>query len=176
MEVLVASQNPIKAVAVHEAFARFFNEAANVHLAKISIESGVRDQPLSQEESARGALNRLDGILHASGIDYYVSIEGGVYPVSIDGKEYWYESACAAVCTDESDPEIAYGAAYPVPKRFIPHLQAGKDLNQIMEIETGVREAGKGMGFNGWLTNNQLDRQRASAEAVLLALHGLRHR
>lgn len=75
----------------------------------------------------------------------------------------------------EELPVIAFGPAFPVPQRFIQHLLAGHDLNYAMEHETGMVEAGKGLGFNGWLTNNQINRQQASAEAVLLALHGLRH-
>lgn len=174
MKVLVASQNKIKAAAVHEAFARLLNEVADVHLAKGDIKSGVSDQPMSLTETATGALNRLENIVSTPGYDYYVAIEGGVYSVDTPAGEKWYESACAAVVHEHSKPELAYGPAYPVPESFIAHLKAGKDLNEAMSVETGIQEAGKGAGFNGWLTDNRIDRQKASADAVLLALYGLR--
>jgi len=174
MRVLVASQNKIKAAAVHEAFARFLGEVADVELSDIEISSGVSDQPLSLTETATGALNRLSSIMKTKDYDYYVAIEGGTYSIKTPAGEKWYESACAAVAHENGKQEIAFGPAYPVPERFIAHLKAGKDLNEAMEAETGIQEAGKGMGFNGWLTDNRIDRLKASADAVLLALYGLR--
>lgn len=174
MHILVASQNKVKAAAVHEAFARYLGMVADVDLSKEEISSGVSDQPMSLTETATGALNRLASIQKDTKYDYYVSIEGGTYPVETPAGEMWYESACAAVAHKDGKPELAFGPAYPVPERFIKHLKEGKDLNQAMEIETGIQEAGKGVGFNGWLTDSRIDRQQASAEAVLLALYGLR--
>ncbi|CAN5633013.1 inosine/xanthosine triphosphatase [soil metagenome] len=174
MEVLVASRNNVKAEAVHEAFARFFNEVVNVQLSDVEIDSGVNDQPNSLEETALGAINRLKAIGNISDYDYYVAIEGGTYRVNTPSGECWFESACAAITTTGSKPIIAFGPAYPIPERFVGHLKQGMNLNKAMEIETGIQEAGNGAGFNGWLTDNQIDRQKASAEAVLLALYGLR--
>jgi inosine/xanthosine triphosphatase len=176
MKILVASQNQIKAEAVREAFRRLLDEAVNVQLSNDEIDSGVSSQPLSLEETARGALNRLNAITAVPGYDYYVAIEGGIYAVELPVGKHWYESACAAVKSSASqNPCVAYGPAYPVPDQFIRHLEAGKDLNEAMEAETGIKEAGKGIGFNGWLTNGKLDRMSASAEAVLLAIAGLEH-
>lgn len=175
MKVFVASCKKVKAAAAHEASARFFNEVADITLSKVEIDSGVGNQPSSLEETARGALNRLKAIQTVPDFDYYVAIEGGVYCINTDLGECWYESACAAVAAKDMPPIIAYGPAYPVPSRFVHHIKKGKDLNDAMAIETGIQEAGKGAGFNGWLTDNQIDRQKASAEAVLLALHGLKH-
>lgn len=175
MKILIASQNKVKAAATHEAFARFLNEVADIVLPEVEIDSGVDSQPSSLEETARGALNRLKAIQTVPGYDYYVAIEGGVYCISTDLGECWYESACAAVATKNMPPIIAYGPAYPVPSRFVGHLKEGKNLNEAMATETGIQEAGKGAGFNGWLTDNQIDRQKSSAEAVLLALYGLKH-
>ena len=174
MRVLVASQNKIKAAAVHEAFARYLDAVAEVELSDKVIASGVSDQPMSLTETATGALNRLESIMSIKGYDYYVAIEGGTYAVETPAGEKWYESACAAVAHKQGKREIAFGPAYPVPERFVAHLKAGKDLNQAMEAETGIQEAGKGVGFNGWLTDKRIDRQKASADAVLLALYGLR--
>jgi non-canonical (house-cleaning) NTP pyrophosphatase len=49
----------------------------------------------------------------------------------------------------------------------------GQDLNEAVRRETGLPDIGKLNGFNGWLTQDQLDRRAASTQAVLLALHGL---
>lgn len=175
MKVLVASRNKVKGAAVHEAFARFLDETAEVILSENEVDSGVSSQPVSLAETATGALNRLSQIRKTRGYDYYVAIEGGVYNVGMPIGMRWYESTCAAISLADSEPSVAYGPAYPIPRRFVNHLMAGKDMNEAVAIETGIEAIGRGMGFNGWLTDNQIDRQKSSAEAVLLALHGLKH-
>jgi non-canonical (house-cleaning) NTP pyrophosphatase len=55
------------------------------------------------------------------------------------------------------------------------HLLEGKDLNEAMEAETGIKEAGKDVGFNGWISKNTITRKDANIQAVLLAIAGLEH-
>jgi inosine/xanthosine triphosphatase len=173
--VLVASQNQIKADATASAFERFLGEKPEIYLSDKEVPSGVPDQPMTQEQAVLGALNRLLLVRNEPDFDYFVAIEGGIYCVRPDGDALWYESACAATMTPNSKPSVAFGPAYPIPSRFVGALLNGKDLNQVMEAETGIKEAGRGAGFNGWLTDGQIDRQTASAEAVLLSLYGLKH-
>lgn len=174
LKVLVASQNKVKQLAVEDAFELFAEEPKAIELANRPIDSQVADQPLELAETARGALNRLSSIQQNSGYDYYVAIEGGAYRVDLPETEQWYESACAAVAQNDGEPSVAYGPAYPIPPAIARHLREGKDLNQAMESETGITDIGKREGFNGWLTDGHLDRRAASAQAVLLALYGLR--
>lgn len=174
MKALVASQNHVKANAASDALLTFTSELISVELADFEISSGVSDQPLSLQETAMGALNRLKAIQHIGGYAYYIAIEGGVYSLDINGSEKWFESACAAVSSpDMPEPSIAFGPAYPVPDQFVRHLLDGQDLNQAIERETGIKDIGAYGGFNGWLTKEQLDRRNGSSQAVLLALHGL---
>ncbi len=171
--VLVASQNQIKLKATAAAFAKYSTETYDLELTDLNISSGVSDQPMSLSETTLGVVNRLKAIQTTNGYDFYVAIEGGVYSVETPLGAKWFESACAVVAKVGGEPCIAYGPAYPVPEKFVRHLQKGLDLNQAMELETGMQKAGSGIGFNGWLTKGKLDRQAASAEAVLLALYGL---
>lgn len=175
IQVLVASQNPVKADAVLEAFEKYFGETVSVALASSHVDSGVGAQPLTLIETALGALNRLAAISGTKGYDYYIAIEGGMYCLVLPAGERWFESACAAVQEPGSQPQVAYGPAYPVPNRFVQHIVAGKDLTQAVEAETGIKDIGKGAGFNGWLTKNTLTRKDSSAQAVLLAIAGLEH-
>ncbi len=173
--VLVASQNLVKAEAVKQAFATYGMQTI-VETSPEEILSGVSDQPLSLEETALGALNRIHAIRKHRGYDYYVSIEGGAYPLDLPHRQQWYESACAAVvdANEAEQPSIAYGPAYPIPSRLVSHLLSGKDLNQAMEHETGIHKIGSSIGFNGWLTDGKCDRKTGSSQAVLMALYGLK--
>lgn len=172
--ILVASQNSIKAAAVSDAMMRFNGSSYEVNLSDVKINSGVRDQPLSLVETALGALKRLDVIRKTGGYTYYVAIEGGAHSLELPDGTVWFENACAAITDDNisSKPSVAFGPAYPIPSPIAQHLLKGLDLNQAVEIETGIEDIGSSHGFNGWLTDNNLNRQAGSAQAVLLALYG----
>lgn len=174
--VLVASRNHIKALATQDALHIFSNETYVVKLAETEIASRVSAQPMSLEETTRGALQRLEQIRKIPGFVLYIAIEGGAYNIKPGAnKERWYESACAAVADNRGGyPSVAYGPSYPIPPKIAEHLVQGKDLNEAMEEEIGVPEIGKAEGFNGWLTEGKLDRRAGSAQAVLLALYGLK--
>lgn len=176
-KALIASHNPIKAYATEDALQLFSGEFFDVRHVDLKVESSVSDQPMSLAETARGALCRLSQIRSIRGYAYYVAIEGGAFPVEVAKNESrWYETACAAVSDgSESPASVAYGPSYPIPPRIVAHLIDGMDLNQAMEIETGVAEIGNTTGFNGWLTEGRMDRQEGSKQAVLLALYGLKH-
>ena len=176
IKILVASRNPVKELATREAMQMLLgNNDFIVMLSDTEIDSGVSAQPLSQAETAKGAITRLQAINKTAGFDYFIAIEGGIFSLDVEnGSTTWFECACAAVSTKGSPkPAIAFAPAYPIPQAFIPHLKAGKDLTEVMNIVTGLSDIGKANGFNGWLTGDQLDRKEGSALAVLLALHGL---
>ncbi len=168
MSVLVASQNEIKRLAVVDAYTEIYPEDVPVVVSSpLEIRSGVRDQPLSLQEIALGVHNRI-GNARAQKIgrfSTFVAIESGCYRT----KNRWFEVACAGVTGRNGRISIAYGPSYPVPESFVPLLKQGKDLNEIMEEKTSMKEAGKGIGFNGWLAG-RFDRRHASAMAVYLAL------
>lgn len=176
-QIIIASQNNIKSLAAQDAFKIFTDKEYAFVLADTEISSGVSDQPNTLSETATGALNRLSQIRKAGGYAFYIAIEGGTYGVDTPVGTLWYESACAAVADHNasSTPSVAFGPAFPVPRRIIRHVSEGLDLNQAMELETGIAEIGSSVGFNGWLTDNKLDRQAASSQAVLLALYGMAH-
>lgn len=168
---LVASKNAVKHAAVHDAFETFGLRGITVSGPTRSIESGVRDQPLTLEEAMNGATNRLDAIRTDDSHDYYVAIESGVHRV----EGHWFESTCIALAGADRDtaPHIAYTPSFPVPPMLAAHLEKDEDLNQAMKAETGIIEAGQKGGFDGWLTDGAIDRKAATSIAVRIALHSL---
>lgn len=174
-KVLVASRKEVKRLAVQQAFETYDNSNLVIELASDPVSSDVSDQPTTQEETARGARNRLAAIRKTSpDYDYWVAIEGGCYRLNIDGKSQWYDVTCAAVADDTAgEPIVGFGPSFPLPPNMAPHIEAGKTLNEAVEAVTGIPEIGNGQGFNGWFTNDQIDRQAGSSLAVLVALHGL---
>ena len=77
MIVVVASENPAKILAVKQAFEAAFQ--IPVHTQGIAVSSGVSEQPLSDEETFQGALNRARNARQAlPDANFWVGIEGGI--------------------------------------------------------------------------------------------------
>ena len=74
-KVLIASRNPVKINATKKAFEEVFTD--RFEFEGVSADSLVSDQPMSNDETLKGATNRLQNIQHLEA-DYLVSIEGGV--------------------------------------------------------------------------------------------------
>ena len=74
-KVLIASRNPVKINATKKAFEDVFTD--RFEFEGVSADSLVSDQPMSNDETLKGANNRIQNIQHLEA-DYFVSIEGGV--------------------------------------------------------------------------------------------------
>ena len=79
MKIIVASKNPVKVNATRRAFEQMFPAENMFEVEGVSVSSGVRDQPLTFDETLLGARTRVD---NAQAIypdaDYWVGLEGGV--------------------------------------------------------------------------------------------------
>ncbi len=74
MKVIVGSKNPVKVGAVREAFWQYYPEC---EVLGVEVDSGIAEQPMSEEETVQGATNRARAALKQGG-DYGVGLEGGV--------------------------------------------------------------------------------------------------
>lgn len=172
MEVVVTSENTVKLEAAQQAFDMLFPKA-DISYITVSVPSGVSEQPMDAEETALGAYNRAHNA-QSNGAKFSVGIEGGLCFTKVNGQEHAYEQTWACVLDCETGVyELGSGPAYPIPPNVIAHIRAGKNLSEAMALEYDTEDIGKKEGYNGWLSNNLLDRVEASKIAVLLALSGL---
>ena len=74
-QVSVGSTNPTKVGAARRIFAELFPD---LEVIGISVPSGVPDQPVGEEATIQGALNRAKAALAATGAEWGVGLEGGV--------------------------------------------------------------------------------------------------
>jgi len=76
-KVIIASKNPVKIQATKNGFAKMF-PSQKFEFVGITASSNVADQPLSNEETFRGAKNRTDNASgEVKGGDFFIGIEGG---------------------------------------------------------------------------------------------------
>lgn len=73
MKIIIGSKNPAKISAVQAAFSDY-----EADIMSEDVPSGVNDQPFSDEETIKGAINRAFGALEISGGQIGIGLEGGV--------------------------------------------------------------------------------------------------
>lgn len=173
MNVIIASKNPVKIACTKQAFETCFPNKKITYVA-VDAASGVSEQPLTQEETIQGAINRAKNASDSKA-DFSVGIEGGVsFMKSADDREHGMEICWVCVYDCKSGKyEIGSSPGFPILPKIVEHLRQGQDLSKAMEIEYDLRDLGKKNGYIGWLTNDAITRQSSNYEAVLLALCSL---
>lgn len=172
MKIVVTSKNPVKLEATKRAFELYFPQE-KIEIIAIPTDSKVSEQPMSAQETATGARNRAKSIVETDA-DYIVGIEGGLSFVEVDGTEYAFEQTYGCVVHHETDvSEIGAGPAYPLPHSVTARIKQGSNLTDAMRDEYGTVDLGKNAGYNGWLSENKIDRTEASKIAIFLALCGV---
>jgi len=77
-KVIIASKNPVKVNATKKAFENVF-PAEHFEFIGLQVPSFVSDQPMSDEETLEGAINRAENAkLARKDADFWVGIEGGI--------------------------------------------------------------------------------------------------
>ena len=163
--IVVASQNPIKLMAVENGFARMFQDET-FQLEAISVASGVSEQPVGDEETILGAHNRVRNAAESiPGADYWVGVEGGVE----DTREEMAAFAWVVVITKNQIGKGRTGTFY-LPPQVAELVRAGKELGEADDIVFGRTNSKQSSGAVGLLTDDVVDRAILYEQAVILAL------
>jgi non-canonical (house-cleaning) NTP pyrophosphatase len=194
MKLIVASTNPVKIPSALNGFQQMFpSESFTVE--GISVPSGVSDQPMTDEETLQGALNRASNIRAAHPTaDYWIGIEGGceekhgelwtfawvvvlgLNPPRHEGYQ-WTEPAKVAdvgqgvrVVTGK-----ARTGAFMLPQEVASLVRSGIELGIADDQVFGRSNSKQTNGAVGLLTADLIDRQRYYEHAVILALVPLKN-
>ena len=163
--IVVASKNPVKINATKRGFEKIFPKET-FEIRGISVPSGVPDQPMTDQETLEGAINRTHNaqakMPHA---DFWVGLEGGVQPV----EDSLMAFAWVAVL-GKGKIGKARSAAFFLPPKVVRLIHEGKELGEADDIVFGHRNSKQQGGAIGLLTNQVSNRTEVYAETVMLAL------
>ncbi|WP_335871311.1 DUF84 family protein [Bacillus sp. 2205SS5-2] len=153
MKIAIGSKNPAKVKAVEEAF----RENGRVYeLVSIQTNSGVNDQPLTDEETLKGAINRAERARLATESTIGIGLEGGVTETI----------AGLALCNwgvlsmENESPIIAGGARFLLPEEMSTRLRQGEELGPIMDEYCQTKDVSKKEGAVGVFSNGKISRQQ----------------
>lgn len=149
MKIVVGSTNLAKVKAVKEVFK--CDEVVG-----ISVSSGVRDQPFSDEETIRGAVNRARNALKRLDADLAIGLEGGVAETPFGLMLTSWGSLIET--GDPQNPIIAGGARILLPDEIRARLHQGEELGPVMDEFSQRDHVRSREGAIGIFTNGRIDR------------------
>ncbi len=166
--VIIASENPVKLQATKFAFEAVFPGETFSFLVE-KVDSGVADQPMSDEETLQGALNRLD-VISKKPADFWVALEGGAQ--DRDGEIWTF--AWAAI-REGNKTGKARSATFQLPTSITRLLAEGKELGEATDMVFSLKNSKQTLGTVGVLTNGAIDRAALYRQPVILALAAIVH-
>lgn len=164
--IVVASLNPVKVGATKAAFHSQF-PGAELDLIPISVPSGVRDQPMTDDETRQGARNRVSNArLALPEADFWVGLEGGldVY----DGQ--LMASAWMVIGNKSGAISEARSATLPLPPEVQRLVHEGLELGDANDQVFATVNSKQGGGAFGLLTNGLYTREDIYTQTLILAL------
>lgn len=166
--VIVGSQNPAKVRPVQEVFRQLEPEAV---IQGRDVASGVPDQPLGEEETRRGAVNRASAAVNVAESQqqqeaWGIGLEGGV---RIDEAGNGWLFGVVAVA-HAGRLETVRTAEMRLPPSVLARVQAGEELGSVMDDLLGTVDVKRGVGSVGVLTGGLADRADVWRLGLALAL------
>lgn len=164
-QLILASTNPVKQKAALNGFERMFPDAVFA-LRSVDVPSGVSAQPMSDDETYRGALNRARRAREkAANGDYWIGFEGGIE----DGEHGMIAFAWIVVLSRDRQGE-SRSATFALPSRVAELVRQGTELGEADDIVFARTSSKTKNGAVGLLTAEVIDRVALYEPAVILAL------
>lgn len=168
MLLAVGSCNPVKVEASRLGFATFWPDLVWAVTACASP-SGVRDQPMSDDEAREGATSRAHHALDTAAADFGVGLEGGLQKHGT----HWFNSGWAVVVGKSGLVGVATTIRMAVPARLMEHVERGCELGVACDLVFGAKNSKQGEGHYGLMTAGLIDRTSAFRDAVVAAIADL---
>jgi inosine/xanthosine triphosphatase len=164
-KIVVGSRNPVKINATRRGFELAFPTQV-FQVEGTDTDSGVSDQPMSEEETLLGATNRAEAVLANSDCDFAAGIEGGISTI----QNQFFAAAWVVIMDRDHNKAQARSGCFALPPKVKQLVESGLELgtaNDQVFDEVNSKHAG---GAVGSLTRGLISRQQLYEHAVVLAL------
>ncbi len=169
MIVAVGSTNPTKVEPVNSVFSHHFKD---VKVVGVAVESGVSDQPMDDNETYNGALNRAkNAMLKVENAEYGVGIEGGLHQHNYG----WFERSVVVIVNKAGEIGVGSSGGLVLPEKVISKINKGKNLEEAIDELFGTKEIGEGIGMFGIFTKGVVTRSEGVRHGVAFALARFLH-
>jgi inosine/xanthosine triphosphatase len=133
----------------------------------ISVPSGVADQPMTQEETLKGAIQRAENAKQEiSDADFWVGIEGGVATINEEMEVF----AWIYILSKSGNSGKSRTANFYLPPKIQKLVAQGIELGTADDMVFKQENSKQKGGSVGILTNGNIDRTNYYQTSVILAL------
>jgi inosine/xanthosine triphosphatase len=164
MKIVICTLNKAKNNAVKNVIDHIWT---GIDYVSISSESGVSDQPLSDNEGIQGAINRAKfGLESVTDAEYSIGLEG-----TVDETEYgMFLNGWAAVMHKSGEVGLGCSGKVELPYYIAEELKQGKELGPLIQEMMNDDSIRNTIGTNGVLTKGLYGRTKEFQDAVSCAL------
>ncbi len=162
-KIIVGSTNPVKYQATKEAFDLV---GRPVEVKSVDVGSGVSDQPTTDSEAIRGAINRAKNAIERFGGGVGLGLEGSTH----DTEYGMFLTGWACILNEEGSKYLGGGGRLKLPEKVARRLREGEELGPIMDEITGEEDVKKGPGAIGIFTRGVITRTTAYRDALIFAM------
>lgn len=164
-KIVVSSKNPVKINATQKAFEQVFPDE-KFEVIGMQVPSFVSDQPMSDEETLEGAINRAENVkLAYKNADFWVGIEGGIETDGVHMDAFGW-----IVILSPKRYGQARSCTFPLPPYVAQAVLAGKELGHVNDEFFKMHNSKQGSGAVGSLTDNLVTRMDLYVQPLMLAL------
>ena len=160
--IAVGSKNAAKIKAAKIVVNKLFPKA---RIISFDVSSDVSSQPLTDDETIKGAINRAKKAFRLSSADFAIGMEGGLHKIG----NHWFECGWIAVIDKNGKIGLGSSGRYHLSNKLAKKVLAGKELGQIIDEMTGRKNVRSLEGAMGLFTNNHLPRYKAYSHGILFA-------
>ncbi len=170
IRITVGSKNPVKIAAAHHAIAQLFPNA-EILSQGIHAPSGVADQPMTDEETKQGAINRAQFCQQQANLntqfiaDLYMAMEGGV-----DCFEHGAATFAYMAIIYQDKLSLGRSAQLPLPNHVYQSLKAGQELGDVMDALFNTVNIKQKGGAISLFTAGKATRESVYTQAIILAM------
>lgn len=168
--IAVGSLNSVKIEAVRLAFSALWPDEA-WRVEGVGVPSGVRDQPMSDEESIRGVRNRATLAREKLDADYGVGLEEGIHEIG----DLAFDCGWVTVRDRNGREGIGSTAKISTPPRMMKMIKSGMELGAVNDVVFGAVNSKHGDGHFGLMTKNVITRTSGYRDGVVMALSRFVH-
>ncbi|CCQ11124.1 Inosine/xanthosine triphosphatase [Pseudoalteromonas luteoviolacea B = ATCC 29581] len=164
INVIVGSKNPVKVAAARAVFETYYPDIP-IECRGEHAPSLVPDQPLGEEETRLGAVNRVKYLQTHFDADFYCAMEGGAEKFSFGAATFAY-----VVIANRQHTSIGRSANLPLPEKFYQTLLEGNELGDVMDTAFNTHNIKQQGGAIGLLTHHHATRESIYTQALTLAM------
>lgn len=166
VQLAIGTQNKAKLAAVETAFQKVF---PRVEIHGFEVESGISEQPTTDEESIQGAINRARSALaQMATAQFGVGLEGNVVTIS----DRMFLHGWVAIIDRDGITGLGHSSGIELPSSIHAAIDGGAELGPLVQgmLDDTDNEVRHSAGTNGILTDGLYTRVDEFVDATTVAL------